>query len=259
MSEVAAEQDEVLTEVRDNVLIVTINRPQAKNAMNKAAAEGIAAAMDRLDSDDDLRVGILTGAGGTFCSGMDLKGFLRGESPIVDGRGFGGITQKGPVKPLIAAVEGYALAGGLELMISCDLIVAHSGAKFGIPEAKRGLAAAAGGLLKLPDILPPKIAMELALTGDFFDAERAYELGLINRVTEESPLAGAMQLAANSSAKGPLAVRVSKQIIEQSAGWTLENRWDEQAKLLPHVFTSEDAREGAAAFAEKRAPNWKGK
>ena len=151
--------------------------------MTKAAAEGIAAAMDRLDSDDNLRVGILTGAGGTFCSGMDLKGFLRGESPSVEGRGFGGVVQQPPEKPLIAAVEGYALAGGLELMIACDLVVANGGAKFGIPEAKRGLVAAAGGVMMLPDQIPERIAMELALTGDFIDAARAYELGLINRVT----------------------------------------------------------------------------
>ena len=139
--------EEVQTEVEDGVLIVTINRPEAKNAMNKAAAEGIAAAMDRLDAEDDLRVAILTGAGGTFCSGMDLKGFLRGESPSVEGRGFGGVVQAPPSKPLIAAVEGYALAGGLELMIACDLVVANEGAKFGIPEAKRGLVAAAGGVM----------------------------------------------------------------------------------------------------------------
>jgi enoyl-CoA hydratase len=251
--------EELLTEERDGILIITINRPEAKNAMNKAAAEGIAAAVDRLDSDDNLRVGILTGAGGTFCSGMDLKGFLRGESPSIEGRGFGGITQKGPVKPLIAAVEGYALAGGMELMISCDLIVANSGAKFGIPEAKRGLAAAAGGLMKLPDLIPPKIAMELALTGDFIDTDRAYQLGLINEVTDGSALDAAMALAEKINQNGPLAVRVSKQIVNDSRGWTLENRWDEQAKLLPQVFMSEDAREGAAAFAEKRKPNWKGK
>ena len=251
--------EELLTEERDGILIITINRPEAKNAMNKAAAEGIAAAVDRLDSDDNLRVGILTGAGGTFCSGMDLKGFLRGESPSIEGRGFGGITQKGPVKPLIAAVEGYALAGGMELMISCDLIVADSGAKFGIPEAKRGLAAAAGGLMKLPDLIPPKIAMELALTGDFIDTDRAYQLGLVNQVTDGSALDAAMALAQKINENGPLAVRVSKQIVEGSRGWTLENRWDEQAKLLPQVFMSEDAREGAAAFAEKRKPNWKGK
>ncbi|MDP4539932.1 crotonase/enoyl-CoA hydratase family protein [Qipengyuania sp. DY56-A-20] len=251
--------EDVLIEVEDGILIVTINRPEAKNAMNKAAAEGIAAAMDRLDEDDDLRVAILTGAGGTFCSGMDLKGFLRGESPSIEGRGFGGITQQGPSKPLIAAVEGYALAGGMELMISCDLVVANKDAKFGIPEAKRGLAAAAGGLMKLPDLIPPKIAMELALTGDFIDATRAYELGLVNRVVEGSALDAAKELAAKINENGPLAVRVSKQIVDQSRGWSLEERWDEQAKLLPKVFMSEDAREGAAAFAEKRKPNWKGK
>ena len=251
--------DELLTEVRDGVLIITINRPEAKNAMNKAAAEGIAEALDRLDSDDDLRVGIITGAQGTFCSGMDLKGFLRGESPFVEGRGFGGLTQKGPVKPLIAAVEGYALAGGMELMISCDLIVAHKDAKFGIPEAKRGLAAAAGGLMKLPYMIPPKIAMELALTGDFIDTQRAYELGLINRITDGSALDAAIELAKAITANGPIAVRVSKQIVDESRGWGLDERWEKQSKLLPQVFGSEDAREGASAFAEKRTPNWKGK
>lgn len=251
--------EELLTEVRDGVLIITINRPEAKNAMNKAAAEGIAAALDRLDSDDDLRVGILTGAGGTFCSGMDLKGFLRGERPSVEGRGFGGLTEKSPVKPLIAAVEGYALAGGMELMISCDMIVAHKDAKFGIPEAKRGLAAAAGGLMKLPDLIPPKIAMELALTGDFIDAQRAYDLGLLNRVVDGSALDAAIELANAITANGPIAVRVSKQIVNESRGWPLDERWGRQAELLPQVFMSEDAREGSLAFAEKRPPNWKGK
>ena len=189
--------EEVLTSEEDGILVVTIDRPEAKNAMTKAAAEGIAAAMDRLDSDDNLRVGILTGAGGTFCSGMDLKGFLRGESPSIEGRGFGGIVQKPPEKPLIAAVEGYALAGGLELMIACDLVVASSGAKFGIPEVKRGLVAAAGGVMMLPDQIPERIAMELALTGDFIDAARAYELGLINRITDGEALAAAKELAAS--------------------------------------------------------------
>ncbi|WP_427969848.1 crotonase/enoyl-CoA hydratase family protein [Altererythrobacter sp.] len=251
--------EELLTEVRDGILIITINRPEAKNAMNKAAAEGIAEALDRLDSDDNLGVGIITGAGGTFCSGMDLKGFLRGESPIVEGRGFGGLTEKGPVKPLIAAVEGYALAGGMELMISCDLIVAHRDSKFGIPEAKRGLAAAAGGLMKLPDMIPPKIAMELALTGEFIGTERAYELGLINRVTDGPALDAAIELANAITANGPVAVRVSKQIVVESRGWSPDERWAKQAALLPQVFMSEDAREGSLAFAEKRKPNWKGK
>lgn len=250
--------EEVLTSEEDGILVVTINRPEAKNAMTKAAAEGIAAAMDRLDSDDSLRVGILTGAGGTFCSGMDLKGFLRGESPTVEGRGFGGIVQKPPVKPLIAAVEGYALAGGLELMISCDLVVASSGAKFGIPEAKRGLVAAAGGVMMLPDQIPERVAMELALTGDFISAQRAYELGLINRVTDGSALEGAKELAAAIVANGPLAVRISKQIVKESRGWPMDERYSRQAKLIAPVFVSHDAREGAAAFAEKRKPNWTG-
>ena len=251
--------EEVLTSEEDGILVVTINRPEAKNAMTKAAAEGIAAAMDRLDSDDNLRVGILTGAGGTFCSGMDLKGFLRGESPSIEGRGFGGIVQKPPEKPLIAAVEGYALAGGLELMIACDLVVANAGAKFGIPEVKRGLVAAAGGVMMLPDQIPERIAMELALTGDFIDAARAYELGLINRITDGEALAAAKELAASIVANGPLAVRVSKQVIKQSRGWPMDERYTRQTQLIAPVFISEDAREGAAAFAEKRAPNWKGK
>lgn len=251
--------EEVLTEVRDGVLIVTIDRPEAKNAMNKAAAEGIAAAMDRLDAEDDLRVGILTGAGGTFCSGMDLKGFLRGESPMIEGRGFGGVVQAPPKKPLIAAVEGYALAGGLELMIACDLVVASSQAKFGIPEVKRGLVAGAGGVMMLPDQIPERIAMELALTGDFIDAARAYELGLINRVVDGAALDGALELAGRIAENGPLAVRLSKQIIRDSRAWPMDERYDRQGPMIGQVFVSEDAREGAAAFAEKRKPNWKGK
>lgn len=251
--------DELLTREEDGILVMTINRPEAKNAMTKAASEGIAAALDRLDAEDHLRVGILTGAGGTFCSGMDLKGFLRGESPSVPGRGFGGLTERKPAKPLIAAVEGYALAGGLELMIACDLVVASASAKFGIPEAKRGLAAAAGGLMVLPDLIPYKVAMELALTGEFITAQRAYELGMINRITEGPALDGAMELARAINANGPLAVRISKQIMEESRSWPRDKRYEEQAKLLPAVFMSEDAREGSLAFAEKRPPNWKGK
>ncbi len=249
----------VRTETRGNVLVVTINRPEAKNAMNRAAAEGIAAAMDRLDAEDDLRVGILTGAGGTFCSGMDLKAFLKGESPSVEGRGFGGVVQRPPEKPLIAAVEGYALAGGLELMIACDLVVADSKAQFGIPEVRRGLVAAAGGVMMLPDQIPERIAMELALTGDFIGAERAYELGLINRIAQGDVLDAALALAETIAANGPLAVKVSKQILRQSRGWPMEERYDRQTQAIAPVFVSEDAREGAAAFAEKRKPNWKGR
>jgi enoyl-CoA hydratase len=254
-----SEENAVLTEVEDGVLIVTMNRPEAKNAMNKAQAEGIAAAMDRLEADGDLRCAILTGAGGTFCSGMDLKGFLRGERPSIEGRGFGGLTEWTPSKPVIAAVDGYALAGGLELAISCDLIVANAGSKFGIPEAKRGLAAAAGGLIKLPRQIPPRIAMELALTGDFIDAARAYDLGLVNRVVDGPSIEGAKELARAIAANGPLALIASKAVIRQSHTWSDEEMWAKQNTHTMAVFVSEDAREGAAAFAEKRKPNWQGK
>ncbi len=249
---------DALVEARDGILIITINRPDAKNAMNKAASELIAAALDRLDAEDDLRVGIVTGAGGTFCSGMDLKGFLRGETPFVAGRGFGGITQKSPAKPLIAAVDGYALAGGLEVAIACDMIVANENAKFGIPEVKRGLAAAAGGLMRLPKKIAPHIAMELALTGDFMDAKRAYELGLVNRVTSGPALDAAIELAGSIAGNGPLAVKKSKQVIVESGEWSEAEMWQKQTETLGNLFATNDAREGAAAFAEKRKPNWTG-
>ena len=254
-----SDENPVLTHVEDGVLIVTMNRPEAKNAMNKAQAEGIAAAMDRLEAEDDLRCAILTGAGGTFCSGMDLKGFLRGERPSIEGRGFGGLTEWTPKKPVIAAVDGYALAGGMELALSCDLIVANSGSKFGIPEAKRGLAAAAGGLIKLPRQIPPRIAMELALTGDFIDATRAYDLGFVNRVTDGPSIEGAKELAKAVAANGPLALIASKAIIRDSHSWSDAEMWKNQASYIAPVFVSEDAREGSLAFAEKRKPNWQGK
>ncbi|SRR6056297_318312 len=252
--------DEVLVDVADGVMVVTLNRPKAKNAANKALAEGVAAAMDELDSNDDIRVAILTGAGGTFCAGMDLKAFVSGETPQIEGRGFAGLTERGPRKPLIAAVEGYALAGGLELAISCDLIVTADDAKFGIPEVKRGLAAAAGGLMKLPRQIPQRIAMEMALTGDFIDAGRAAQLGLVNEVVPSgTALDAAKALAARIVANGPLAVAVSKQVVLESENWSAETMWEKQSELVMPVFVSEDAIEGATAFAEKRAPNWKGK
>ena len=255
MSEVLPE---VLTEARDGVLIVTLNRPEAKNAVNKAVAEGVAAAMERLDADDDLRVGIITGAGGTFCSGMDLKAFLTGELPHVAGRGFAGLTQAPPKKPLIAAVDGYALAGGFEVMLACDLCVANKDAKFGIPEAKRGLAAAAGGLVRLPRAIHPRLAMELALTGDFVSAPRAYEMGLVNRITDGPALEAALELAASITANGPLAVARTKQVIVESRDWSEAEMWEKQNGVLGNLFATEDAREGAAAFAQKRKPEWKG-
>ena len=252
--------DEVLTSAEDGVLVITLNRPEAKNAANKALAEGVSAAVDELESNPDLRVAILTGAGGTFCSGMDLKAFVSGETPNVPGRGFGGLTEYTASKPIIAAVEGYALAGGLELAISCDLIVAADDARFGIPEVKRGLAAAAGGLVKLPRQIPSRLAMELALTGDFIDAARAAEIGLINRVVPSgTALDAAKELAATIAANGPLAVAVSKQVVASQSDWSSDEMFKKQGEIVMPVFTSEDAIEGATAFAEKRAPNWKGK
>ncbi len=251
---------EVLIDIQDGIQTITLNRPEARNAMTLAAAHAIAAALDDLDSRDDIHICILTGAGGSFCAGMDLKGFLRGERPSIDGRGFGGLTAKLPRKPLIAAVEGYALAGGFELVLACDLVVAAENAQFGIPEVKRGLAATAGGLVRLPRQLPYRIALELALTGDMFPAARAFEFGLINRLTPPGEaLLEARRLAEKIVSNGPLSVAASKRVVMESQDWSSADMWERQAELTEHVFTSEDAREGSAAFAEKRKPVWQGK
>lgn len=252
--------DEVLVEVEDGVMLITINRPKAKNAVNLAVAKGMAAAMDRLDSSDDIQVAILTGADGTFCSGMDLKAFVTGELPIIGGRGFAGFIEALPKKPLIAAIEGYALAGGFELALACDLVVAADNSKFGIPEVKRGLIAGAGGLMRLPRQIPSRVAMELSLTGDFISSQRAYELGLINRIVAAgTAVDAARELAKTISANGPLAVVKSKEVVIKSQDWALDDMFSEQQKVADVVFSSEDAIEGATAFAEKRAPNWKGR
>ncbi|OBH57954.1 enoyl-CoA hydratase [Mycobacterium mantenii] len=256
--EAGTEEPEVLVEQRDRILIITINRPKAKNAVNSAVANGLAAAADRLDDEPGLSVGILTGAGGSFCAGMDLKAFARGELPIVEGRGMG-FTERPPVKPLIAAVEGYALAGGTELALATDLIVASKDSAFGIPEVKRGLVAGGGGLLRLPQRIPSAIAMELALTGENLSAERAHALGMVNVLAEPGgALDAAIDLAERIAANGPLAVAATKRIIVESRGWSPENMFAEQNKLLAPVFSSNDAKEGAIAFAEKRPPKWTG-
>lgn len=250
----------VLTDVADGVMTITINRPAAKNAVNKDVAVGIAAALDQLDADDSTHVVILTGAGGTFCSGMDLKAFVTGETPYVEGRGFAGMVERSTDKPMIAAVEGYALAGGCELAITCDLVVAADNSKFGIPEVKRGLAAAAGGLVRLPRQIPSRVAMEMALTGDFMNADRALSLGLINQVAPAGEaLSQAKVLAAKIAENGPLAVKRSKQVIKESIDWSQDEMMAKQQEIVGAVFSSEDAIEGATAFAEKRKPNWKGR
>ncbi|WP_433419849.1 crotonase/enoyl-CoA hydratase family protein [Microtetraspora malaysiensis] len=251
--------DEVLVEVDGGVAVVTINRPQARNAINGPVARGIAALMDELDERKDVSAIVLTGAGGTFCAGMDLKGFLNGDMPVVEGRGFGGLTENPPKKPLVAAVEGYALAGGFELVLSCDVVVASEEAKFGLPEPKRGLVAAAGGIMRLPRRIPYHVAMEIALTGDHYPAARLYELGLVNRVTPVGgALAGALELARAIAANAPLALAATKKIVVESADWSREEMFARQGEIANPVFGSADAMEGAAAFAEKRAPRWTG-
>ncbi|MFF4773238.1 crotonase/enoyl-CoA hydratase family protein [Microtetraspora fusca] len=251
--------DEVLVEVDGGVAVVTINRPQARNAVNGPVARGIAAAMDELDERKDVSAIVLTGAGGTFCAGMDLKGFLNGDMPVVEGRGFGGLTENPPKKPLVAAVEGYALAGGFELVLSCDVVVASEEAKFGLPEPKRGLVAAAGGIMRLPRRIPYHVAMEIALTGDHYPAARLYELGLVNRVTPAGgALAGALELARTIAANAPLALAATKKIVVESADWSREEMFAKQGEIANPIFGSADAMEGAAAFAEKRPPRWTG-
>ena len=219
----------VLTERHDDVLIVTLNRPEVRNAIDLALAEGIAAAMDELDGDDAVRVGILTGAGRGFCAGMDLKAFLGGERPWVGDRGFAGLVERPPRKPLIAAVEGFALAGGLEVVLACDLVVAAQGTRLGIPEVKRSLVPAAGALLRLPQRLPYALAMELALTGDPITAERAAELGLVNRLAEPGgAVDAALELAAAIAANGPLAVAATKAVLRVQRDWDEDEFWARQ-------------------------------
>jgi enoyl-CoA hydratase len=251
---------EVLVERRGKTLLITLNRPQSRNAVNLPLAEGIAAALDQLDGDQELVVGVLAGAGRGFCAGMDLKAFVSGQRPWVGDRGFAGITRRGSEKPLIAAVEGFALAGGLEVALSCDLIVAAKGARLGIPEVKRGLIAAGGGLLRLPRRMPYHLAMELALTGEPISAERAFELGLVNRLAEEGGAAAlALELAEQLATGAPLSLMASKRIIERQHDWTSEEMWARQDEIGAPVFASQDAVEGAKAFAEKRPPAWQGR
>jgi enoyl-CoA hydratase len=249
----------VLTERRDGVLLITLNRPDARNAVNLALAEGVAAALDELDDDRALSVGVLTGAGKGFSAGMDLKAFVTGERPWVGDRGFAGIVQRGPAKPLIAAIEGFAVAGGFEIALACDLIVAARDSRVGIPEVKRSLVAAGGALLRLPRRMPYHLAMELALTGDPISAERAAELGIVNRLADPGQAVEvALSLAGEISVNAPLALIGSKRILQEQWDWSGQESWARQGEISEPVFSSADAREGATAFAEKRAPEWRG-
>jgi enoyl-CoA hydratase len=252
--------DKVLVERRGAVQVITINRPEARNALDAAVARGVADAVDELDASDDLRAAVLTGVGGFFSAGMDLKAFLRGETPAIEGRGLCGITQRPPRKPLIAAVEGGALAGGFELVLACDLVVAGRGARFGVPEVKRSLVAAGGAALLLPQRVPRAVALELLLTGEPIDAERAAAVGLVNRVVDEgTALDAAVQLADLIAGNGPLAVAATKQVVQSVVSWSPGEMWERQDEIVRPVFASEDAREGSTAFAERRPPLWRGR
>jgi enoyl-CoA hydratase/carnithine racemase len=250
--------DEILRERHGRVLVITINRPESRNAVNLAVSQGLADAVDELDSNPDLSVAVLTGAGGNFCAGMDLNAFAAGEVVAIPGRGIG-FTEQPPRKPIISAVEGYALAGGTEVVLATDLVVASREAKFGIPEVKRGLVAAGGGLLRLHRRIPYQKALQLALTGDSFTAEQGAHWGFVNVVTEPGQaLAGAIELAERITENGPLAVATTKEILVKSTGWSEDEMWKKQLELIIPIFTSNDAKEGAIAFAEKRKPNWTG-
>ncbi|MCX5563882.1 crotonase/enoyl-CoA hydratase family protein [Alcaligenes phenolicus] len=243
------------------VLLITLNRPEARNAINLETAQALAQALDEFDADPSIAVGVLTGANNTFCAGMDLKAFAKtGQRPYVGDRGFAGICERPPAKPLIAAVEGYCLAGGFEIALSCDLIVAANSANFGLPEVKRGIVPGSGGMVRLPSRIPYHMAMEMVLTGGMYPAARMAELGLVSRLAEpgkatEQALALAEQIAAN----GPLAVQTAKSIISQSRDWRQSDLFDLQRPRIASIFTSADAKEGATAFAEKREPVWQGK
>ncbi len=251
--------DAIRTEVADGVAVITIDRPEARNAVNGAVARGIAAAIEDFDARSDVSVLVLTGAGGTFCAGMDLKGFLAGDAPMAAGRGFGGIAERPPAKPIVAAVEGYALAGGFELVLACDLVVASEEAKFGLPEVRRGLVAGAGGLLRLPRRIPYYLAMEIALTGEHFSAARLAAAGLVNKlVPAGEALSAAKELAGRVALGAPLALAASKRVIVESADWAADEAFAKQSEVIGPIFGSKDAMEGAMAFAEKRPPVWRG-
>lgn len=254
-----SEQDRVLTEVRGHVLVITINRPEARNAFDAASAQALEAAVDRLDAEDDLFVGVITGGGGHFSAGADLKAAARGERAATRRGGFG-MFAKPPRKPVIAAVEGFAVGGGFELCLSCDLIVAARTAQFGLPEVRHNVVAIGGGLFRLPRRMPYHLVMELALTGEFRDADYFHRLGVVNRVVETGQaLEAALDWAQALLVNGPTALAASKEIVRHAGDWTDEEAWTAQMAYARVALESEDRREGLAAFAEKRKPVWKGR
>lgn len=243
----------------EGVRTFTLNRPDQRNAVNLELATLIDEAITEFDERADLTVGILQANGPTFCAGMDLKAFLQGERPVTAGRGFAGIAQKPPRKPIIAAVQGPAVAGGFEIVLSCDMVVASENVFFALPEVKRGLVAAGGGLLRLPDRIPYHLAMEIALTGNTLSAADAQRLGLINRLVPEGEVASAaVELARQIAENGPLAVAATKRILQDSPAWAPDEAFDKQFEITAPVRTSADAAEGARAFTEKRRPVWTG-
>jgi enoyl-CoA hydratase len=250
----------VLHERRDGVLTITINRPAQKNAVNHEVALQLASAVDLLDADPELSVGVLTGAGGTFSAGMDLKAFAKGELPVLPGRGFGGLTRAVVRKPLIAAVEGWALGGGFELVLACDLIVAAQDAQFGCPEVTWGIVPPEGGLVRLPHRIPYHLAVRLLLTGERLPATEAKAYGLVNELTAPgAALDGAHELARRLARNAPLAIAAVKEVLRATQGLNESDAFQRQDELTSGLMSSEDAREGARAFAEKRAPVWHGR
>jgi enoyl-CoA hydratase len=253
----SAGSEDVLVRGENGILIVTINRPQQRNAVNGAVSAGVARALNLLDGSSDLRVGVLHGTGPAFCAGMDLKAFAAGEQIRDPDRGFAGIVERPPAKPLIAAVEGWALGGGFEIVLACDLVTAGKSARFGLPEVRRGLAARGGGVFRLPRRLPRALAMELIVTGAPLDADRAERFGLVNRLVEDGrALEAALELAAQITANAPMSVRASKAVAVESADWPLTECFQRQRDYLEPVFASQDAAEGVAAFRERRDPVW---
>ncbi len=246
--------------IQGTVAVITLNRPEARNSIDREAALAVASAVSTINAETRVRVAILTGAGGHFCAGMDLKAFMRGEVVRLPEGGFAGFAQAKLEKPCIAAVEGYALAGGFEMALACDMIVASESAQFGLSEVKRGLVANAGGLVRLPRQIPIKIASEIVLTGEMVPAALLAAHGLINRITPPGQaLEAALSIAQTIAENGPLAVKVSRRVLTESLGWSEDEMFDRQFEITAPVFQSDDAREGAAAFAEKRAPIWRGK